>query len=472
MTAPSRIDPAALAADPYRAFLDRKLAAFAPTGIEDVPPLNPAMFPHQRDVTDFLLRCGRGAAFLDTGLGKSLVALDWGRIVSAETGKPVLMLAPLAVSQQHAREAAKFGIEARVVRTPDEIGPGVNVTNYEKVDRFDPAVFGGIVLDESSIIKSFTGATTRKMMAMWENTPFRLACTATPAPNDHMELGQHSQFLGVMDSDEMLARWFIADQRNMGRYRLKRYAVKPFWSWIASYCRCIAKPSDLGYSDDGFVLPPLNVHRHVIKADISVDTGGLLFRVPDTSATAIHKEKRLTKDARSTVIADIVNAERGEPWIVWCDTDYEADALTAMIPDAVEVRGSMPADMKEDRLVAFSTGNARILVTKPSIAGHGLNLQHCARMAFVGLSFSYESYYQAIRRCWRFGQKRPVEVHIAMADTERAIWDVVSRKAGDHDAMKVEMIAAMRRAVNISAVKHDYEPTVPLRLPDWLGASA
>jgi len=455
----------------YAEILARKLVTAPRAGLDVVPDLHPSLFPHQRDVTAFLLRAGRGAAFLDTGLGKTLVSLDWGRVVHEATNRPVLMLAPLAVSQQHAREAQKFGIPARVVRSADEIGPGVNITNYEKVDRFDAGRFGGVILDESSIIKSFTGATTRKLMAMFAATPMRLACTATPAPNDHMELGQHSQFLGAMNSDEMLARWFIADQRNMGRYRLKRYAVQPYWSWVASWARCVSKPSDLGHSDDGFNLPPLNLHRHMVKADISVDTGGLLFRVPDTSATAIHKEKRLTIEARAKVIADLVNGDAGEPWVVWCDTDYEADALTKRIPGAVEVRGSMTPEMKEERLVAFSTGSARVIVTKPSIAGFGLNWQHAARMAFVGLSFSYESFYQAVRRCWRFGQTRPVEVHVAMADTERAIWDVVSRKQGDHDAMKTEMVAAMRRASEAHEAKIDYQPKIPLTLPSWLEAS-
>lgn len=326
------------------------------------------------------------------------------------------------------------------------------------------------MLDESSIIKSFTGATTRKLMKMFAETPFRLACTATPAPNDHMELGQHSQFLGAMASNEMLTRFFIADQTDMGRYRLKGHAVRPFWSWVASWARCVAKPSDLGFSDEGFALPELRLVKHEVRADVSVETDGRLFRIPDTSATAIHREKRLTADARADAIAEVVAAEPGEAWIVWCDTDYEADALTARIADAVEVRGSMSDAVKEDRLVGFSEGRVRVLVSKPSIAGFGLNWQHCARMAFVGLSFSYEAFYQAVRRCWRFGQKRPVDVHVAIADTERAIWDVISRKRDDHDAMKTEMVAAMGRATAERRVRLDYAPTLPARLPAWMEA--
>lgn len=452
----------------YAELLKSRSVVAPARGIDCVPALYPGMFHYQRAVTEYLLGVGRGAAFLDTGLGKSLVSLEWGRVVAEQTGKPVLMLAPLAVAPQHVREARKFGLDARVVRDQSEVGAGVNVTNYAKIEHFDAAAFGGVILDESSIIKNFTGATSRRLISMFAATPFRLACTATPAPNDHMELGQHSQFLGVMPSNEMLSRWFIADQTNMGKYRLKGHAVKPFWNWVASWARCISKPSDLGFPDDGFILPKLNLHRHVIAADISVGAQDALFRIPEMSATSIHREKRLTADQRADAIADIVNAERNEPWVIWCDTDYEADALMARVGDAVEVRGSMPESMKEDRLVAFSEGRQRVIVSKPSVAGFGLNWQHCARVAFIGLSFSYESFYQAVRRCWRFGQTREVECHIAMADTERNIWDVVSRKSGDHEAMKIEMYAAMARAHETREIKIDYQPKQPVKLPSWI----
>lgn len=361
------------------------------------------------------------------------------------------------------------------MREADQIGePRIYITNYERLAKFDPRIFGGVILDESGILKSFTGATTRALMDAFEATPWKLACSATPAPNDHMELGQHCQFLGIMPSNEMLSRWFIADQTNMGRYRIKAPAVRPFWEWVASWARCVSKPSDLGYSDEGFDLPPLNLKRHIVAADRSLQAGeekdgqARLFRIPDTSATSIHREKRMTTDARADVVAALVAAEPDESWLIWCDTDYEADALTGRIPGAVEVRGSMSPEVKEERLVAFATGRARILVTKPSIAGMGLNLQHCARMAFVGLSFSYESFYQAIRRCWRFGQLRPVDVHVACADTEESIWQVVSRKAGDHDAMKVQMTAAMKRTLKSSSILQRYKPASPASLPSFL----
>jgi hypothetical protein len=462
----------------YRGLIAAKRIAFVPRGMQDIPPLNPALKDHQRHAVEFALKAGCAALFLDTGLGKTLCALEWGRIVVEHTGRPVLMLAPLAVAAQHEREAVKFGIDAKAVREPDEITtPRVYITNYDRLSKFDADQFAGVILDESSILKSFTGATTRALIAAFKHTPFRLCCTATPAPNDHMELGQHCQFLGIMNSNEMLSRWFIADQSNMGRYRIKGPAVKSFWEWVASWARCVSKPSDLGFSDEGYDLPPLDLKRHIVAADRSLHAGAekdgqaRLFRMPDTSATSIHREKRMTTDARADVIADLVAAEPGEPWVIWCDTDYEADALADRIPGAIEVRGSMSAEVKEANLTMFSTGQVRVIITKPSIAGFGLNWQHSARMAFVGLSFSYESFYQAIRRCWRFGQSRPVSVHVACADTEESIWQIVSRKAGDHDAMKAEMTAAMARAALSSDVLQTYNPPKPINLPSFLRAS-
>jgi hypothetical protein len=335
------------------------------------------------------------------------------------------------------------------------------------------SINGGLV-HNSSILKSFTGKTTRKLINAFAKTPYRLACTATPAPNDHTELGQHSAFLGVMEAPEMLSRWFIADQTQMGRYRLKKPAVRPFWDWVASWARCVSKPSDLGFSDAGFDMPALNLHRHLVAADRGVDTGEekngqiRLFRTPDMSATSIHKEKRLTSIARAARLAELVAAEPAEPWIIWVETDYDADAVREAIPEAIEVRGSMAIERKEERLQAFSQGEVRVLLSKPSICGFGLNWQHCARMGFMGLSFSYESFYQAVRRCWRFRQKRAVDVHVVCADTEEAIWQVVNRKAGDHDAMKAHMAAAMARAARASEVLKTYQPKQEAALPSWL----
>jgi len=463
-------DPPELAK--YYQFLREKKRTVKTRGLSRVSELHPDLFPFQADVTDFLLRAGCGAAFLDTGLGKAFIGLEWARVIREHTGKSVLILAPLAVGQQHEREAKRFGLEAKYIRHPDAMtGTGIWITNYERLHLFSPDNLGGLVLDESSLLKAFTGKTSRSLIEFGEKIKYRLAETATPAPNDHMELGQHSAFLGAMPSNEMLARWFIADQSEMGRYRLKKYGVDDFWSWVASWARMASHPSDLGYSDDGFILPKLNYEMHYVGVDITDGTKpGELFRYVDTSSTKIHAEKRRTVSYRAERIAEIVSNEPNEPWVIWCDTDYEADELTKRIPQGVEVRGSMSLDMKEDRLNAFVSGNERVLITKPSIAGFGLNLQHCARCAFVGISYSYESFYQAVRRFWRFGQKRPVNVHVVMADTESVVWNTIQRKARDHEAMKSAMNSAMRRAVQAYETKLAYNPTQAVRLPSWVKA--
>lgn len=455
----------------YEEFLARKSRRAVPKGIDREVDVSPRMFDYQADTTRFLLQAGSGAAFLDTGMGKSFIELEWARIVREKTNKPVLMLAPLAVGPQHVREAERWGIEdVRSVKTQDDIRQGINVANYERLHLFDPSAFGGIVLDESSIIKNYTGKTTRALMAFADSMDFRLCATATPAPNDHMELGQHSQFLGAMDSSEMLARWFIADQSEMGRYRLKRHGIKPFWSWVASWARCLTKPSDLGYSDAGFQLPTLNIIKHSVDVDICANTDGQLFRRVDASATAIHKEKRLTSGQRADRVAEIVAGHPNEPCVVWVETDYDADSVMARIPGAVEVRGSMSPEQKEERLNDFSLGNTRVLVTKPRVAGYGLNWQHCALTVFAGLSFSYEQFYQATRRFWRYGQQRTVDCHVVMAETEEMIWQNIQRKAADHEAMKSEMAEAMRREVISKTVKNVYQPTKSARIPIWIAA--
>jgi hypothetical protein len=454
----------------YHEFLRGKEIKAIPKGIRKDWNLSSNLFPHQHAVTQFLLESGQGAPFLDTGLGKTAVELEYGRQVVELENKPVLLLAPLAVGKQHLREASKFDVDAAIAKDQTDVtGAKIYISNYERLHLFDQSKFAGLILDESSIIKSFTGITTRKLMEFGGGMRWKIAATATPAPNDHMELGQHCQFLEVMDSSEMLARWFIADQSEMGRYRLKRHGIKPFWSWVASWARCIGKPSDLGFSDDGYNLPELQVFKHVVDTDITVGAlDGELFRMSDTSATGIHKEKRLTANDRAAKIAELVNAEPNEPWMIWCETDYDADAIMALIPEAVEVRGSMKPEMKEERLDAFTTGKIRVLVSKPKIAGFGLNWQHCARTAFVGLSFSYEMFYQAIRRFWRFGQKRVVHCHIAMAETETAIWSTIQRKKEDHERMKREMFEAMRREVIYKNVKNSYQPTTAAVMPSWI----
>lgn len=465
----------------YHSLIARKRVSFEPRGFTDIrdSEILPGLFPHQIHGTEFALRNGCSGLFFDTGLGKSAMALNWADVIVKRFNMPVLMLAPLAVGQQHIREAERIGVEAKISRfgSPPAT-PCIAVTNYERLDKFDPADYAAVVLDESSILKSFSGATSKKLIATFANTPYRLECSATPAPNDHTEIGQHSEFLGVMPADQMRMRWFKHDTAQTAIWRLKGHAVGSFWDWVASWARCVGKPSDLGYADDGFDLPELRIIRHTVEADRSSDAGiekrgkhrdqMRLFRIPDTSATSIHHEKRLTINARAAKVAELIEAEPDEPWIVWCDTDYEADELKAAIPNIWEVRGSMSIDVKEDLLTKFSSGEIKRLLTKPRIAGYGLNWQHCSRMVFAGISFSYEAFYQAVRRCWRFRQMRPVDCHVVCADTEAAIWDIVSRKSADHDTMKIEMTSAMRRAANVVKVMRGYEPTEQARMPAWM----
>lgn len=458
----------------YRDFIASRRPAAIAHGIEPLADLCPALKPHQRDSVEFALRVGRAALFLDTGLGKSLCALEWARCVAAHTAKPVLILTPLAVAPQFVREGQKFCIEARHVREAEEIVLGINVANYERLTHFDGIDFGGVVLDESSILKSFAGKTRQALTARFSTTPFRLCCTATPAPNDYMELGNHSEFLGVMPGQDMLQRWFINDTAEASQeWRLKGHAVGDFWDWVCSWARCLSSPADLGYDASAYALPELREITHQVECDLTANAGETLFRLSGVSATNMHAEQRMSLPARVERVAWLVQAEPSEPWLIWCETDEQADALREAIPEAVEVRGSHPAEWKESRLLAFVDGRARVLITKAKIAGFGLNFQHCARMAFVALNFSYESYYQAIRRCWRFGQKRPVVAHLISSDGEAAIFGAVRRKAEQHDTMKAEMLAAVRRAQSReSAVRRAYEAKHRAPVPQWLRTAA
>jgi hypothetical protein len=431
---------------------------------------HPSLFPFQRDAVKWALRVGRCALFEDTGLGKTLQQLVWASEVARKTDGRVLILAPLAVREQTCREAVKFGIGGvRQAQDQDDVCGPITVTNYERLDKFDVGSFAGVVLDESSILKNYTGAMRKSLTEVCASVPYRLACTATPAPNDHLELGTHAEFLGVMSSHKMIARWFITDQREAGSYRLKGHAVRPFWNWVTSWARCIGKPSDIGpYSDEGYDLPPLVEHRHFAAVDIVKGRGdGELFRNPELNATSIHKELRATSSERAAMVADLVRSEPEEPWAIWVDTNYDADAVLSVLPEAVDVRGSMKPDEKVRRLMSFATDGG-VMLTKPGIAGMGLNWQHCARVIFNGLSFSYERYYQAVRRCWRFGQPRPVEVHVVLAKTQASIWCVIDRKSGDHDTMKESMFSASRRASAASAHSDPYQPTHKATLPSWL----
>lgn len=452
--------------DDYAAFLAAKAPRAHASGF-DAGPMHDALFDYQRDAVAFCLRQGRAALFLDTGLGKSACTLEWCEQAAKASNGVALILTPLAVAKQFEREAAKFGYTARVIRSQDDVHDGINICNYDRLDLLDCSAFGAVALDESSILKSFGGSTSRALINSFADTPFRLCATATPAPNDHMELGQHAEFLGIMNSQEMLARWFINDtSTGSQKWRLKKAAVNDFWDWVASWARAAETPYDLGYDGSRFVLQPLNIHRHTAFGNVQPYGDGLFM--DDLSATNMHDIKRQTTQARAHAVESLVMAEPEEPWLIFCDTDYESDALVERLPSAIEIRGNMTPEKKEAGIEKFIAGG-EWLISKPGIVGAGLNFQHCARMAYVGRNFSYESFYQSVRRCWRFGQTRPVDVHLIVAEGEDQIGRVIDRKADDHKTMKQAMAAAMKRDnATTTTSKIKYQPTTVGRLPEWL----
>ncbi len=456
----------------YESWLAEKLT----TSVEARPvphgSVHERLFAFQREIVEWALNLGRAAIFAGCGLGKTAMQVEWARWVAAHTGRPVLILAPLAVSTQTIAEGVLLGVSITYVRNAEEVALAsspILISNYERLEDLPVESMGGVVLDESSILKAFMGKTKRELVRRCAPVEYRLACTAMPAPNDHMEIGNHSEFLGVMQGSDMLTRWFINDTANFGTYRLKGHAVESFWDWVASWAVCCALPSDLGHSDEGYVLPPLRVIPSWVDVDLTAGAEvGSIFRVVETSATSIHKEKRRTLADRVARVAELVAAEPDETWIVWCDTDYESEALAKAIPEAVEVRGSHPLERKEAASLAFAAGETRILLSKPSVFGWGMNWQHAARQVFSGATWSYELFYQAVRRSYRFGQKRPVDVYVVMASTERVMWDALYAKQVAHDEMRSGMASAMRRAQSKSSPRVAYAPSVPMAIPKWL----
>lgn len=435
-------------------------------------PFTAPLFGFQRDLVGWSVEQGRAAMFEDTGLGKTRQQLEWAWQALQHTGRPVLGIAPLGVVAQTADEARRVGIDdVRVIRGADEVQSGINLINFDRAVKMDFSEFGGVFLDESSILKNANGRTRNALIEAVQPVPYRTAWTATPAPNDHTELGNHAQFLGVMDHRVMLSTFFINDlSKTIDPWRLKGHAAEEFWRWVASWARCVTRPSDVGdYDDSAYELPPLNMHRLDVEVDIIAGRGDALFRNATHSATTLHHERRRTAADRARAIAERVDAEPHESWVIWCDTDYEGEALRAVLPpDAVEVHGSDKAEVKADRLLGFARGDFRILITKPKIAGFGMNWQHCARMAMVGISYEWESFYQRIRRCWRFGQTRPVEVFCAVATTEAKVWSVLTSKQDSHDEMQAEMLAASRDACRARARVSTYHPNHKARIPAWL----
>lgn len=422
----------------YHAFLATKQRRFEDSGIDiDPDTMHPSLFAFQRDLVTWAARKGRAAIWADTGLGKTRMQIEWARMMGHKT----LIVAPLAVTAQTIEEASALGIDVSYARSTAEVTGPLTITNYERTDAFDPAMFGAVVLDESSILKNFEGKTRSALIRQWKDTPCRLACSATPAPNDVTELANHAEFLGVMPRNEMLAAYFVHDDDG---WRPKRHAVGHMYEWMSGWAAAVRRPSDMGHpEEDGlYDLPPLTFRQHVVGVNESPE--GQLFAVDLGGVGGRSRVRRSTLDARCERTAELVNAN-DDPWVVWCGLNDEADMLARLIPGAVNVQGNDTPETKAEQLMSFAHGEFRVLITKPSIAGMGLNFQHAAHMAFTGLSDSYEAYYQAVRRCWRFGQKRPVHVHIIVSELEQQIVANVQHKETEAARMTQALIDAMHK---------------------------
>lgn len=426
----------------YQEFLSTKKRQSINVGFTMTTKETSYLFPFQRFIVEWACKKGRCAIFADTGLGKTRMQLEWAKQTAAKTKGKILILAPLSVGIQSVNEAKRIGIDAQQSRDGSTHGSEIIVTNYEMIHKFNPSDFIGIVLDESSILKSFDGKTRRLLQDFASTIPYRLACTATPSPNDHMELGTHAEFLGVCTRSEMLAEYFCHDGGETQKWRLKGHAVKDFWRWVSTWALAINLPSSLGFDDNGYILPPLGIIEHPI--DVTLSSGKMtLFGFDASTLIEQRHARRESINARVQECADLVAQYPDDSWVIWCDLNDESDALTKAIEGARQVKGSDSLEHKESTLDWFSSPGRHVLVTKPSICGFGLNWQHCAHVAFVGISHSYESFYQAVRRCWRFGQTRPVTAHVFFSEAEGGIVRNLKRKAQDMEIMKREMETAM-----------------------------
>ncbi len=450
----------------YAAFLEAKTQGGADSGF--APVWSPAfLFDFQESLVDWALRKGRAAIFADCGLGKTPMELVWAEnVVRKNTGGKVLLLTALAVAAQIVREADKFGV--KVTRSSDGVAhSGITIANYERLHLFDSADFAGVVCDESSILKSFNGARRGEITAFLRKVPYRLLATATAAPNDYIELGTSSEALGYLGHMDMLNRFFKNDLNNSAqgrmrgeviKWRLKGHAERPFWRWVCSWARAVRRPSDLGFRDDRFVLPSLDEQEHLVHANQLGE--GMLFALPAVGLKEQRDERRRTVQERCERVAALVN-NTGEPALVWCHLNEEGDLLERLIPDGVQVSGSDSDDRKEDCLTAFAERRARVLVTKPKIGAWGLNYQHCNHVTFFP-SHSFEQYYQGVRRCWRFGQERPVHVDIVTTEGERGVMRNLQRKAQQADEMFSRMVEEMTAAMSIErGPAHSKQVEVP-----------
>lgn len=460
--------------DDYANFIKQKRNVEIPTGLLSIGELPSELFDYQHAIVSWALKRGRAAIFAGTGLGKSIIQLAYAQEIVRQKNQSVLILAPLGVSIQFPDEAAKFNVSLKRAATSEDIlGPGIYITNYHRLHHFDLSQFAGVILDESSILKNESGKYRNQLIEACRNVPFRLAATATPAPNDFMEFGNHAEFLGICSYTDMLAQYFIHDGSETQKWRLKGHAEDKFWQWMAGWSVVLSNPFDLGFDGSNHILPKLIQKQHTIAVDYApnIETG-LLFPVEAQSLGERNAARRSTVELRAEKAADIANNSK-ETFVIWCNLNGEADALKSLIPDAVEVRGSDDDQKKENILQAFGRGEIRVLITKPKICGFGMNWQHCANTIFVGLNDSFEQIYQSIRRFWRFGQTSAVTVHFIAAETEGAVVANIKRKEKQADHMRNKMLIHMRDFCqqNIAGAKRietSYSPAMPFEKPQFL----
>lgn len=449
----------------YEDFISNKAFVLESCGINvDPDELNPMLFDFQRDIVRWALAKGRTAIFADCGLGKTIMQLEWADQIRRRTGGKVLILAPLAVSDQTKREGETFGIKVNICTSQTDVTTdAVNITNYEKLDNFIGNEFTAIVLDESSILKAFAGKIRNQIINCFAKTPYKLACTATPAPNDFMELGNHSEFLGVMTRAEMLSMFFVHDGGETSKWRLKGHAESLFWQWMASWCVVVDNPENLGYKAKGYALPALNIKQIIVDGEEPI--------MSSLTLTERREARRESLSERCKAAADIIN-NSADNWLVWCDLNAESDMLTELIDGAVNVQGSDKPEYKMTSMLDFSNDKIKCLVTKPKIAGYGMNWQNCHNMIFVGLSDSFESYYQAVRRCWRFGQAETVNVFIIISEKEGPVKANIERKQADNEKMKEQLIKltkdiTKRELKSTCRISTPYDPICLMKLPKW-----
>lgn len=442
----------------YDDFIASKKKIEVPTG-HNPGDLNEHLFDFQHAIVTWAVRRGRAAIFADTGLGKTLMQLSWAQEVQRHTGGKVLILAPLAVSEQTIEQGSTFGID--VSRYAGQTADGIYITNYERIEEAFATEWAGIVLDESSILKSHDGKTRTKIIDYAQSIPYRLSCTATPSPNDFEELGNQCEFLGVMTRTEMLATYFVNDTGDTGTWRLKGWGASKFWEWMGTWAVVLRNPSDIGFDGSAYLLPAPEYFEHVVDAE----SDGDLFAKPAQTMTERRKAQRNSIEQRCAALAALVNSQPDEPWLIWCHLNDEAELLASLIPGAVNVQGSDKPETKAAQMLRFSHGELRVLISKPKICGFGMNWQHCARMAFVGLDDSFEKFYQAVRRCFRFGQKRNVHVHLFVAENEGQVLNNLKRKEQQHHEMSANMVDHMRDIMNnelkgTANVKEEYREDV------------